>query len=160
MEKREEYMLTFEQKQEIIESFPELTRKEVSMKRVNYHYEDSMQDKTVVVQHLHPNGNGFVYVADLPNYEVDGRGLVNIREATKEELINTIADSIHLLKQDFEAAEPVEEKWVNAEGTELIVVKEDEFWNVYHGLNLEESFADYAHVRAYLKEDEFTEVQQ
>ena len=35
-------MLTFEQKQQIIETFPELTRKEVSMKRLNYHYEDSL----------------------------------------------------------------------------------------------------------------------
>ena len=70
VEKREKLMLTFEQKQEIIESFPELTRKEVSMKRVNYHYEESLFDKTVVVQHLHPNGNGFVYVADIPGYEL------------------------------------------------------------------------------------------
>ena len=38
-------MLTFEQKQEIIESFPELTRKDVSIKRVNYHYEESMLTK-------------------------------------------------------------------------------------------------------------------
>ena len=83
-------MLTFEQKQQIIESFPELTRKEVSMKRLNYHYEDSLYDKTVVVQHLHPNGNGFVYVAGIPGYEADDRGLVNIREATEEELKATI----------------------------------------------------------------------
>ena len=69
-------MLTFEQKQEIIESFSELSRKEVSLKRVNYHYEDSLFDKTVVVQHLHPNGNGFVYVAGIPGYETDERGLV------------------------------------------------------------------------------------
>ena len=62
-------MLTFEQKQEIIESFPELTRKEVSLKRVNYHYAESTYDKTVVVQHLHPNGNGFVYVAGIPGYD-------------------------------------------------------------------------------------------
>lgn len=153
-------MLTFEQKQEIIESFPELTRKEVSMKRVNYHYEESLQDKTVVVQHLHPNGNGFVYVAGLPNYEVDGRGLVNIREATKEELLNTIADSIQLLKTDEEAAEPVEEKWIDAEGTELVVMQEEEFWNVYHGLNLEESFGDYAELNAYLTEEQFIKVRK
>src|SRR5699024_9424594 len=101
----------------------------------------------------------FVYVAGLPNYEVDGRGLVNIREATKEELINTIADSIQLLKTGDEVAEPVEEKWVDAEGTELVVIQEDDFWNVYHGLNLEESFGDYAELKAYLTEEQFILVQ-
>ena len=45
-------MLTFEEKQQIIETIPELTRKDVSMKRVNYHYEESLYEKTVVVQHL------------------------------------------------------------------------------------------------------------
>lgn len=153
-------MLTFEQKQEIINSFPELVRKEVSMKRVNYHYEASLHDKTVVVQHLHPNGNGFVYVAGLSQYETDNRGLVNIREATEEELRETIADSIQLLKEAEVQDEPFEQKWVNDEGIELKVVQEDEFWNVYHGLNLEESFGDYAEVQAYLKEDQFKEVEE
>ena len=100
-------MLTFEQKQQIIETFPELTKKEVSMKRLNYHYEDSMYDKTVVVQHLHPNGNGFVYVEGIPGYEADDRGLVNIREATEEELKATIRDAIRALST--EEAEEEEE---------------------------------------------------
>src|SRR6185312_12874661 len=102
-------MLTFEQKQAIIESYPELTRKEVSMKRVNYHYEDSLYDKTVVVQHLHPNGNGFVYVAGIPGYEADERGLVNIREATEEELRKTISDSIQALSEGEKEDQPVEQ---------------------------------------------------
>ena len=112
-------MLTFEQKQEIIESFPELTRKEVSLKRVNYHYEESLYDKTVVVQHLHPNGNGFVYVAGIPGYEADDRGLVNIREATEEELRKTITDSISLLSEEEAEEQPIEQIWVNKSGVEL-----------------------------------------
>ena len=76
-------MLTFEEKETIIQEFTELTRKEVSMKRVNYHYEESLYEKTTVVYHLHPNGNGFVYVGDLPQYEeADDKGLLNIREAS------------------------------------------------------------------------------
>lgn len=79
-------MLTFEQKTAIIESFPELTKKDVSLKRVNYHFEGSLYDKKTVVYHLHPNGNGFVFVGDLKKYEADNKGMVNIREATEEEL--------------------------------------------------------------------------
>ena len=148
-------MLTFEQKQAIIETFPELTRKDVSMKRVNYHYEDSLYDKTVVVQHLHPNGNGFIYVAGVPGYDADERGLVNIREATEEELRKTIADSIQALSQGEDEEQPVEQKWVNADGEELILMEELGAWNLYHGLNLEDSFGDYAEALAYLKEEQF-----
>ena len=153
-------MLTFEQKQEIIESFPELTRKDVSMKRVNYHYEESLLDKTVVVQHLHPNGNAFVFVAGLPGYDTDDRGLVNVREATEEELRKTIADSIALLSEE-EAEEPtVEEIWVNGEGVELKLVEEEGAWNIYHGLNLEESFGNYGYAQNYLKDEQFKQVEE
>ena len=41
-------MLTFEQKQQIIEEFPVLKKKEISLKRVNYHFEDSLYEKTVI----------------------------------------------------------------------------------------------------------------
>ncbi len=152
-------MLTFEQKQAIIESFPELTRKDVSMKRVNYHYEESLFDKTVVVQHLHPNGNAFVYVAGIPGYAADDRGLVNVREASEEELRKTIADSIEALSEEGTQEQPVEQKWLNTDGEKLMLMQEMGFWNLYHGLNLEESFDDYSEAVAYLKEEHFTLVQ-
>ncbi|CAM3235800.1 hypothetical protein FITA111629_11415 [Filibacter tadaridae] len=148
-------MLTFEQKQAVIESFPELTRKEVSLKRVNYHYEESLFDKTVVVQHLHPNGNGFIYVAGIPGYDADERGLVNIREASEEELRNTITDSIQALSEGEEQKLPVEQKWVNSDNEELLLVEEYGAWNLYHGANLEDSFGDYSEAIAYLKEERF-----
>lgn len=44
-------MLTFEEKKKIIESFSELTRHDVSLHRVNYHYEESHSDKKVVIYH-------------------------------------------------------------------------------------------------------------
>ncbi|MCZ2259325.1 hypothetical protein [Sporosarcina sp. G11-34] len=155
-------MLTFEEKQAIIESFPELTRKAVSLNRVNYHYEDSLYDKTVVIQHLHPNGNGFVYVAGLPGYDADDRGLVNVREATEEELRKTIADSIKGLSEVEEEveAQPIEEQWISQDGSELKLIEEEGFWNLYHGLNLEESFSAYGHAIGYLKEEGFTQVEE
>lgn len=153
-------MLTFEQKQAIIETFPELTRKEISLKRINYHFEESTYDKTVVVQNLHPNGNAFVYVADTPGYETDDRGLVNVREAAEEELRKAITDSIKLLSEEDPEELSIEQKWVGGEGIELTLVEEEEIWNVYHGLNLEESFSDYAEAIKYLKEEQFTLVEE
>lgn len=152
-------MLTFEQKQAIIESFPELTRKDVSMKRVNYHYEDSLYDKTIVVQHLHPNGNGFVYVAGIPGYEADERGLVNIREATEAELRQAVGDAIQALSEEKTEREPIEQTWVNGDGEKLVLKEELDAWNIYHGLNLEDSFGDYEEAVDYLKEERFKQVQ-
>ena len=147
-------MLTFEEKTAIIETFPELTKKEVSMKRVNYHYEDSLYEKKTVVYHLHPNGNGFVYVGDLPQYEPDDRGYVNIREASEEELRSTIADSIQYLSEASDIEE-IEEVWENGQKQQVTLLEEDGFFNIYHGYNLEESFGAYEDASGYLKEEGF-----
>ncbi|GKV68349.1 hypothetical protein NCCP2716_08470 [Sporosarcina sp. NCCP-2716] len=152
-------MLTFEEKQAIIESYPELTRKEVSMKRVNYHYPDSKFEKTVVVQHLHPNGNAFVYVAGVPGYEPDERGLVNVREASETELRQTIEDAIEGLSATEEEAEPVVEVWLDGHNSKLELKEEQDAWNLYHGHNLEDSFGDYQEAVAYLKEEGFKKVE-
>lgn len=154
-------MLTFEEKEAIIQEFPELTRKEVSLKRVNYHYEESLYEKTTVVYHLHPNGNGFVYVGDLPQYEeANDKGLLNIRDASAGELRQTIKDSIAYLATEEEEVteEEVEEEWKNKENAKLTLLQEDEMWNIYHGYNLEESFGSYAEAKAYLLEEGFRKV--
>ncbi|MDI2585945.1 hypothetical protein OR571_02055 [Psychrobacillus sp. NEAU-3TGS] len=154
-------MLTFEEKEAIIQEFKELTRKEVSLKRVNYHYEESLYEKTTVVYHLHPNGNGFVYVGDLVQYEeANDKGMLNIREATADELRQTIKDSIAYLATEEEevALEEVEEEWKNKENSKLTLLQEDEMWNIYHGYNLEESFGSYSEAKAYLLEEGFRKV--
>lgn len=148
-------MLTFEEKQQIIESFPELTRKDVSMKRVNYHYEESLYEKTTVVYHLHPNGNGFVYTGDLPQYEADERGYINIREFSPEELKAIVRDSITYLSTEEEV---YDKEWTNREGVKVVLVNEDPFWNVYAGRNLEESFGTFDDAKRYLTEEGFREV--
>lgn len=147
-------MLSFEEKTNIIESFLELTKKEVSMKRVNYHYDESLYDKKIVVYHLHPNGNGFVFVGDLPQYETDDRGYVNIREASEEELRAIISDSIRYLSEAAEFEE-IEEIWENGQKQQLTLLEEDGFFNIYHGYNLEESFGVYEDAAGYLKEEGF-----
>lgn len=148
-------VLTFEQKLEVIEAFPELTRKEVSMKRVNFQFEESLYDKKNVVYHLHPNGNGFVFVGDLPQYEADSRGLVNIRDFSASQLRSIIADSIDYLGQEPEP--PYDKRWTNKEGEKLDLVYEEPFWNIYTGKNLEESFGTFDDAEDYLLDQGFNE---
>ncbi|MCM3388707.1 hypothetical protein [Ureibacillus chungkukjangi] len=148
-------MLTFEQKQAIIESFPELTKKEISMKRVNYHFEESLYEKTIVVEKLHPNGNGFVYIGDLLKYEkvANDKGLVNIRDFSEAELREIIRDAIDFLSEDRDI--PVVEKWTSREGVTLELRHHQRDWNIYFQENLEETFGAREEAVAYLLEEGF-----
>ncbi|MEQ6354681.1 hypothetical protein ABNX05_08645 [Lysinibacillus sp. M3] len=150
-------MLTFEQKQAIIDSFPELTKKEISLKRVNYHFMDSLYEKTIVVEKLHPNGNGFVFVGDLLRYEEEAsdKGLVNIRDYDEQQLREIIEDAIQYLSEEAEEQEPIEELWQNREGAQLMLAFEQRSWNVYHGENLEEAFGTHDAAKEYLLEEGF-----
>ncbi|MDX8047608.1 hypothetical protein SH601_16730 [Gracilibacillus sp. S3-1-1] len=147
-------MLTFEQKLKIVESFPELTRHNVSMNRVNFHYEESADDKKNVVYHLHPNGNGFVYAEYLNDYDTDHKGMINIRDFSEAELRTVIQKSIESLS--FTETESEEEQWINAEEQTLLLVNEEDLWNVYAGQNLDGTFRSYNEARAYLEEEGFT----
>ena len=152
-------MLTFEEKIAIIESFTELERKNVSLGRINYQYPESKLDKTNVVYHLHPNGNGFVYAEGIPGYPIGPKGMVNIRDFSAEQLEAIIAKSIELLSTDPQEVESFveveEETWKNNDGHTLTVVLEDDMWNVYAGLNLDGTFPSYNEARSYLMEEGF-----
>ncbi|MBM7691118.1 hypothetical protein JOC77_000523 [Peribacillus deserti] len=156
-------MLTFEQKLAIIESFPELVRKDVSLKRVNFHYEESLSDKKNVVYHLHPNGNGYVYGEYLNGYETDQKGMVNIRDFSEDELRAILEKSIESLSEEPENetygdSDSQEERWMNKENQSLILVNEDDMWNVYAGMNLDGTFPSYNEARSYLEEEGFSKV--
>jgi hypothetical protein len=155
-------MLTFEEKLAIIETFPELERVNVSLGRVNFQFQESISDKKNVVYHLHPNGNGFVYAGKITGYKTDEKGMANIRDFTAEDLRNLIRDSIKSLSAVetpvFESAiigDNQEERWVNEENQQLLLVNEDEIWNIYFGLNLEETFATYEEAEIFLVEEGF-----
>jgi len=154
-------MLTFEEKLSIIESFPQLERKNVSLKRVNFHFEESRLDKKNVVYHLHPNGNGFVYASGISGYKTDDKGMVNIREFSADELRSLIQKSIELLSQEPEevvaqAAPTKEEEWHNEDGHILTLIQEDDMWNVYAGNNLDGTFNSYPEAAEYLDEEGFS----
>lgn len=150
-------MLSFEEKKAIIESFEELVAKPISMNRLNYHYPGSQYDKKIVVEKLHPNGNGFVYVGDLLAYNADDRGLVNIRDFSEQELRDVIEDSITYLTEVDDIVEEVtiEEAFRNRAGDQLLLTFDGSFWNVYHGFNLEESFGTRDDAEEYLQSEGF-----
>ncbi|QSS99532.1 hypothetical protein IMZ31_15860 [Pontibacillus sp. ALD_SL1] len=142
-------MLTFEEKLEIIESFPELTRNDVSLGRVNFHYEESVMDKKNVVYHLHPNGNGFVFGYYIDGVETDDRGMVNIRDFSREDIKAIVRDAIDSLSQ------PDQETWVNEEGHTLALVFDFDLWNIYAGDMLDGTFPTYAAATDYLEQEGF-----
>ncbi len=153
-------MLTFDQKIAIAASFPELTRKDVSLGRVNYHYEDSLHEKKTVIYHLHPNGNGFVYAALVEGEVTDDKGLVNIRDYGEEEFRSIIAASIASLSEGAPEPKPVtkrdkapEQHWIDPEGRKLRLLREDDLWYVYAGLNLEMAFETIEEALEYLREE-------
>lgn len=150
-------MLTFEQKQGIIESFSELTKKEISLKRLNYHFMDSLYEKTIVVEKLHPNGNGFVFVGDLLRYEEEAndKGLVNIRDYDEQRLREIIEDAIQYLSEEEDEQEPIVEIWQSRDNVQLTLAFEQRSWNVYHEENLEEAFGTYDAAKEYLLEEGF-----
>ena len=154
-------MLTFEEKLSIIESFPELERKNVSMGRINFHYEASASDKKNVVYHLHPNGNGFVYGEELKGYKKNDKGMVNIRDFSADELRTIIQKSIFSLTPKTSTKAPIieeqkEEKWKNEDHQTLILVQEEDMWSVYAGRNLDGVFNSYGEAAEYLHEEGFT----
>jgi hypothetical protein len=155
-------MLTFDQKLAIIESFPDLERKNVSLGRVNFQYEKSISDKKNIVYHLHPNGNGYVYADHLPNYKTDEKGMVNIRDFSEVELRKLITEAISPLKPteitDTEEAiieDLHEERWIDKEKNTILLINEDDTWNVYFGLNLEDTFGTYEAAEMFLMEQRF-----
>ena len=149
-------MLTFEQKQQIIESFPQLVKKEISLKRLNYHFEDSLYEKTIIVEKLHPNGNGFVFIGDLLKYEKEAvKGLVNIRDYSEAQLREIIQDAIDYLGEEEVDEGPIIEIWSSREGSEIELIYNGRSWDVFFQDNLEESFGTREAAVEYLREEGF-----
>ncbi|WNR42120.1 hypothetical protein [Paenibacillus roseipurpureus] len=163
-------MLSFDEKIRIAASFSELQRKDVSLGRVNFHYVESDYEKTTVLYHLHPNGNGFVYAEYIPGYKADAKGLINIRDYSEEALRDIIAKSIQSLTRSDKPKAPVaedrvhvadaiedqpEELWEDEVGNQLSVTFVEDLWYIYAGENLDCAFETYEEVQEYLAEEGF-----
>ncbi|WP_082235159.1 hypothetical protein [Halobacillus massiliensis] len=151
-------MLTFEEKLRIIEEFPELTKKDISLGRVNFHFEESLYDKKNVVYHLHPNGNGFVYGAEIEGVEVDDRGMVNIRDYDEHQLRALIRDAIDSLSMTPAEKDPVMEEWLNRSGQSLVLMREEDGYNVYAEESLEGAFNSYKEAANFLEQEGFRRI--
>lgn len=160
-------MLTFEQKLAILDSYDQLERRNVSLGRVNYHFEHSRHDKKTVAFHLHPNGNGFVYAGLLRGYETDDKGLVNIRDYSEPELRSLLDASIASLsmyipdapapsKRKKKASAANESQWNDVDGNTLSLKFEEDLWYLYAGLQLEMVFETLEEAEEYLAEEGFT----
>ncbi|OMF37292.1 hypothetical protein BK133_06735 [Paenibacillus sp. FSL H8-0548] len=159
-------MLSFEQKLAIIEAFPELQRKNVSLGRTNFHYEESLYEKKSVVHHLHPNGNGYVFAGLVPGVATDEKGLVNIRDYSEDELRSLIEKAIQALalappekpesKKKKKNKPPQEERWIGPNNAVLTLLFEEDLWYLYADLNLESAFETYEEAVLYLEEEQFT----
>ena len=168
-------MLSFEQKLQILESFPELQRKNVSLGRVNFHYEESQIDKKTVALHLHPNGNGFVFAGLLQGYDLDEKGFVNIREFNADELKLLVEASIYSLSSGGEGThsgngstlENINEKanedrgfydteiWMNSDEELLSLTRDEDLWYIYTGPSIEMVFGTLQEAKEYLWEEGF-----
>lgn len=148
-------MLSFKEKLAIMESFPQLERRDVSMGRVNFHYEKSVIEKKNVGFHFHPNGNGYIFAGEIGGVDTDEKGFVNIREYSEEELRSLVERAIESLTGDSSWEEGQEEKWFDSDRNELQLKFEDDMWYLFSGLNLEMAFETYEEAREYLKEEGF-----
>ena len=156
-------MLSFEEKLQLFTSFPELEQRNVSLGRVNFHFEDSAYDKKIVVYHLHPNGNGFVYAGNLKGIAKDDRGFVNIKDHSLEDLRALVESSIQSLSASRTSKPSLdtrnqEEQWNNEEQELLTVRFEDDLWYIYAGSNLESACETYEEVETYMLEEGFTKI--
>ncbi|MBX0359315.1 hypothetical protein [Halobacillus sp. Nhm2S1] len=149
-------MLTFEEKLNIIEEFPELEKKEISLGRVNFHYEESVYDKKIVVYRLHPNGNGFVYAGELDGYATDEKGMVNIKEISADELRALIREAIESLSLSPAEKNPVMEEWLNDNDQSLVLMREEDGFHVYAEEQLEGTFNSYEEAVNFLEQEGFS----
>lgn len=149
-------MLSFEEKISIMESFPELERKEVSMGRVNFHFEGSAYEKKLVGFHFHRNGNGFIFAGLMDDGpQTDEKGYVNIREIGADELRELVRQSILSLTGDAPFEEGQEEQWIGPDAAILTMKFEDDMWYIFSGLNLEAAFETHDDAKTYLREEGF-----
>ncbi|MGI8314725.1 hypothetical protein [Halobacillus mangrovi] len=149
-------MLSFEEKLSVIEEFEELEKKEISLGRVNFHYEESLYDKKIVVYRLHPNGNGFVYAGQMEDYPTDSKGMVSIKDFDADELRELIRDSIESLSLSPAEKDPVMEEWLNENDQALVLMREEDGYNVYADEQLEGTFNSYEEAANFLQQEGFS----
>lgn len=124
-------MLSFEEKKALFDSVPELKVQEVSMNRLNYHFEESAVPKTTVVKYLHPkSANAFVFAGYLPKAETKD-GYISVIDATKEEIEELVTKAIEELRKTEDGYEDgYQEEWYDDRGDMLTLRYSNYMWVV------------------------------
>ncbi len=151
-------MLTFEEKKQIISRFTELEEKAISLGRVNYHYPSSKREKSILIKHLHPNGNGYVYAPYLDVSMLDKQGYFNIFEASESELVELISAAITYMDSDGDIFKEGQEiTYVDEFEEKLVLTYENKMWIVYAAENVEAVFPTLEAAESYLGDEGFFE---
>ncbi|SFH59323.1 hypothetical protein [Pisciglobus halotolerans] len=151
-------MLTFEEKKAVFDGFSELRAVPVSLQRINYHFDESAVEKTIVVRYLHPNGNAFVYAGYLPKEETKD-GYVSVREASAEEIKQLVDKAIaHLRKTKDGYEEGYQELWISEKGEKLFLRYDNPMWLIVLENNqIETVFKTKEAAEGYLMDEGFFE---
>lgn len=151
-------MLSFEEKKAIFDEYDELTVHEVSMERLNYHFEDSAVEKTIVVKFLHPkSGNAFIYAGYLPDEDTN-KGYISIRDEDEGTIHKYVQQAIEYLKKTEDGYEEgYEEEWHDDHNDQLTLKYGNGMWSIYmsHG-GLEAIFKTKEAAEGYLADEGFS----
>ncbi|MGD9567109.1 MAG: hypothetical protein AB7V48_02110 [Sedimentibacter sp.] len=90
--------LSYEEKINILNSYPKLIKKTISYDRTNYYLDYTKNRRKTVVGELRKSGNGYIYVGYLEKYKniADSRGFLNINKhaSTEDEFRKLIEEVI------------------------------------------------------------------
>jgi hypothetical protein len=107
-------MLSFEEKKAIFHLF-KLKEKKISNGKINFLYPESKQKGQVLAKELQSSGNGYVNGKYLPKeicpeYKVDARGWISIKEFSDEELKTVITEAMTSMSGVTDAKELYSQK--------------------------------------------------
>lgn len=153
-------MLNFEEKKALIESIDGFELHEISMGRINVHYPASKRDKKIIVKHLHPNGNAFVYAPFLEVEPLDKQGYVNVKDYSENEIRVLLLEAKEFMDSDEDGyKEGLTKIYQDNSGEKLSLVYENKMWVIYTGENLEAVFPTLESAEGYLLDEGFFEAQ-
>lgn len=122
--------LSFEEKKAIFDSYPELEAVPVSLNRLNYHFKGSAVEHKIVVRHLHPNGNAFIYAGYLPKEDTQ-KGYLSAYDEDEATIREWVEQAISYLKKTEDGYEVGHsELWLNQRGETLYLNYDNPMWTI------------------------------
>ncbi|EDO0068112.1 hypothetical protein GLX89_14295, partial [Listeria monocytogenes] len=122
------------------------------------HYPASKRDKKIIVKHLHPNGNAFVYAPFLEVEPLDKQGYVNVKDYSENEIRVLLLEAKEFMDSDEDGyKEGLTKIYQDNSGEKLSLVYENKMWVIYTGENLEAVFPTLESAEGYLLDEGFFE---